>query len=168
MRLFVSIELSPEVLAQIAALQAQLAKTAPLHSVRWTPPEQLHLTMQFLGDIAVEKVGALRDALSAACANCSELKLRAENVGSFPSARNPHVLWIGVSGDAARLSALQNRIASACEPFVERRELAEIARILQTSKAPAFDSWRVTNVKLMRSTLGSAGATHEFLAEFSL
>src|SRR3954451_14970563 len=96
LRLFVAINLPEEIKLRLADLQAQAGQTVR-KSVRWTRPEQIHLTLKFLAHVDEEVVPILCAALARACNGTRPLGLRAETVGCFPRPNSPRVLWIGIN-----------------------------------------------------------------------
>src|ERR687894_1412208 len=64
--------------------------------MRWTRPENIHLTLKFLGDIRAEALDGIRDALGEACAQHASFDTALAELGAFPSARRARVLWVGV------------------------------------------------------------------------
>ena len=96
LQLFIAVTIPEEVKAKIAAAQAELRRVLPERVVRWIRREQFHLTLKFLGDVDAARVGALGEAIRAACRGFSPLALRAERVGFFPDLRYPRVAWVGV------------------------------------------------------------------------
>jgi len=112
-RTFIAFNIPENVLRHIRSIQETLA--AGGISIRWTPVENVHLTLKFLGDIqptAVEKVfKAMTDSVHAA----SPLRLSAKGLGIFPGIHRPRVLWLGLKGDTALLIDLQSRLDAALE-----------------------------------------------------
>lgn len=95
-RLFWAIELPDPVRERLVGIQELLAGSAPAAKVRWTRPEQMHLTLKFVGETAVTT-----DDLTAAVGPhlpAAPLALEVAGVGSF-GGRRPRVLWAGVGGD---------------------------------------------------------------------
>jgi 2'-5' RNA ligase len=81
--------------------------------VRWTSPENLHLTLHFLGEQPRERVELLRMALPPVVAAHDAFALRTGNLGVFPNIRRPRVLWLGLHGPAHRLESLHAALAAA-------------------------------------------------------
>jgi 2'-5' RNA ligase len=96
-RLFVAIELAPAVRDALAALMAQTALDQPVPSARWTPADNLHVTLRFLGSVTSAELPALQAALAQIETDGFELALA--GVGAFPDphSRHPRVLWAGVT-----------------------------------------------------------------------
>ena len=104
-RLFVALVPPAAVRAELAAL------TAPLAGVRWTPADNLHLTMRFIGDTEPAKQAALEEAL--ARVRVEPFILPVEGVGVFPSRGPAKVLWAGVGHGHPRLFQLRQQVDEA-------------------------------------------------------
>ena len=111
MRLFLAINLPSSVVAAIDHEVGALRAAAP--AIRWIPPEKWHLTVRFIGEQPLERVGAIRDAIDAATAGHADAPLAIRGVGAFPNFRRARVVWIGVAPDP-RLEMLHHDIESAC------------------------------------------------------
>lgn len=113
-RLFAGIELPDEARERLARLKQ------PLPGARWIPPENLHLTLRFAGDIENHLARELSDALSDIRERAFSLRLA--GAGSF-GANAPTALWIGVE-KSAELETLQR----ATERAARRAGLAPESR----------------------------------------
>jgi len=67
-RTFIAIELSSRILERLGDLQSRMQQDLPPRLLRWVRPEGIHLTLAFLGEVAVEQVGPITEALGEACA----------------------------------------------------------------------------------------------------
>lgn len=101
-RLFIALT-PPEPVRDTLAPEAD-----PLPGVAWTRPEQLHVTLRFLGDIAEEQIPALIERLRSV--QVAPFILPVETVGTFPPGRPARVLWIGVGSGHPRLFQLRQRL----------------------------------------------------------
>lgn len=160
MRLFVSLELPPEVRTHLAA---------ELAGSRTTDVAQWHITLAFVGewDDPTTLVPGLAEVATAA----APLTLRLHGGGAFPGA-----LWAGVAGDVAGLRRLATGVGAACRaagvqledrpfrPHVTVARRVRDPRRLADYEGPA---WTATQVELVRSHLG-ATARHEVLERFPL
>lgn len=111
MRLFIALALPDEVRAELAQTQRRLRG----HPLRWSPPQGMHLTLQFLGEADAGLVPPLLTALAGL--DVAPLRLRLEGLGGFPNARQPRVVWAGVDGDTVALAALQAAVVAATAPL---------------------------------------------------
>jgi 2'-5' RNA ligase len=115
MRTFMAVELPVAVRSQVQTLQEQLqSELRRLHipnCFRWTPVENLHITLRFLGETSPAQCAAIAQGLDKAASGRSPFSLHLRRLGAFPTLRRPNVLWLGIHGDQTALSALQ----AACE-----------------------------------------------------
>ena len=105
-RAFIAIDLPAEVKQALGDVAAALAAGVPRGAVRWVRPEQIHLTLRFLGDTPIDRLPALAAALDDVAGRHSPFVLRLTTTGCFPNARRPRVVWVGLGGEAAALAAL--------------------------------------------------------------
>ncbi len=108
MRLFIAIPIAESVRAALAEFQSHLA--AGLPGWRWSRPENLHLTLAFLGETNPDKIPRIEGILRRACAEAAPFELELSGLGAFPSARDPRVLYLGCARGEAELSALAGKI----------------------------------------------------------
>ena len=104
-RLFVALVPPATVQAELAAL------AAPLPGVRWTPAENLHLTMRFIGDTGPDRQAALEEAL--ARVRVEPFVLPVGGLGVFPPRGPAKVLWAGVGHGHPRLYQLRKQVDEA-------------------------------------------------------
>lgn len=111
-RCFIAIDFYQDTLQQIIQIQNQLSKDG-LQEIRWMRAENLHITLKFLGDTAVEKITKLKEKMNLVCATMQPFELSFQKLGVFPGWTNPRILWLGFE----RSSSLQNlaeKIGTAC------------------------------------------------------
>ena len=185
LRLFVAISIHERIRNEMIAVQREL-KPLALGDVRWTNAEQLHLTLKFLGNVPGRSLEAVKQSLTAACAEAAPFHLRAEGIGFFPNERQSRVVWVGFAGGENDLADLQLRIERQLAAFAEkpgaekflahatlgrfqkyRRHKTEM--LLPRARAlanHAFGEWRVEAAGLFRSELSPEGARHTRVAVF--
>src|SRR5947209_1656625 len=96
MRLFVAVEISNEVRANIAALISALRSADS--TLRWMNPDNLHLTLKFIGEVPATQLQAI-EAQLAGIRVPQAAKLSFKGLGVFPNDRRPSILWAGVQAD---------------------------------------------------------------------
>lgn len=189
LRLFIAIELSPEVKQSLGRLQADLKQQLPPKVMRWTNPEGIHLTLKFLGDTPEGKVQAVTQGMLAAAAGFEPFELRVAGFGCFPNPRRARVLWVGVPDLPKALAGVQRAIdlqmarldfAREMRPFsphltlgrvsdrispVERQALADL---LDRTQVGDLGLTAVQEVILFKSDLQPGGAVYTALASSRL
>lgn len=176
-RLFVALTLPEPVRAALAAL------AQPLPGVVWTRPEQLHVTLRFLGEVPVERIEPMLARL--APVRVEPFVLPVEGGGSFPPGRPPRVLWIGTGRGHPRLFQLRQRLDDALlaagleldvrtfQPHITLARVSEDAAAaathwLHTHRDFAAPPFRVEAFELYASTLQPPGAVHTLKQRFPL
>jgi RNA 2',3'-cyclic 3'-phosphodiesterase len=104
-RLFVSIELPRSITQRLAELDPHL------RGVRWLAPEQMHLTLSFLSNVATDVEEALKKNLTAIAWKAFFLPI--SGIGTFPGKGRPNILWVGVGTGHPHLFQLHKRVQEA-------------------------------------------------------
>ncbi len=179
-RLFVALTVPADVRDAVQQASTELRRSLRDARIAWARPEQFHLTLKFLGNVDAERVLALISGLHAACAGFAPLKLRAANLGFFPSARSPRVIWVGVDDQDQLLARLQASIETALQDFsaekpnshfqghltlgrvkdIRRHDADTLSAGAAALKSRVFGEWQAETVDLMRSELSPQGARH--------
>lgn len=175
-RLFVAIPLPGEVRVQLSLLQSGLK------GARWVKPENIHLTLRFIGEAPMDEADDIGAALSGIQAPAFTLAL--DGIGSFKWGDRPNALWAGVE-KSEPLAHLQAKVESALVrtglPPGERKFAphATLAR-LKHAKPPRVEAWIIDHVAfhtapfavdrftLFSSFLSSSGAIYTPEAEYVL
>ncbi len=192
MRLFIALELPPEVRQAAAEVTRELKSSGA--DVKWVKPEAMHLTLKFLGEVLEEQAPDIENALKEACAGIAGLELEIKGCGSFPGAKKPQVVWLGMEGQMDQLRGLAGAIEASMELLgfpPERRSfkahltlgrvrrgpkrggkpggsVVPLVRAIAAQKEYQGPVFRADKVVLMKSTLTLAGPIYEPLAEFML
>jgi 2'-5' RNA ligase len=116
-RSFVAVDLGAPVKTQLGVLQHELKARTPAGAVRWVPPDAVHLTLKFLGDVPEERVGEIVAALQRVCGPLAPLSFSVAGAGCFPNLRRPNVVWVGVEDPSGALRALQAAVEKALNPL---------------------------------------------------
>src|SRR5918911_967122 len=179
MRAFVAIFPPPELQAAVTGALETVQRLDD--KVRWLRPENIHLTLKFLGNVQEETLGNLGAALEETCARHKPFDIGLARLGAFPSARRARILWAGVDAGSDRLRALVTDLESALTPLGFEREKRAFTPHLTLGRVrsrPAnFDDlpttigdlrFRVRHIELMESTLSHKGATYRTIEAFPL
>lgn len=167
MRLFFALELNDLARRELDSLQRRLLRNHA--NVQWVKPENLHLTLKFLGEVEENRLPELRQAAEEAAASFSPFLISLEGVGAFPGARHPRVIWVDIQEGRETVVRLARALEEACGrlgfPPEERPFSAHITlgrtRALDSLSAPAFKSnepIRVDRLVLFQSKLSPHGS----------
>jgi RNA 2',3'-cyclic 3'-phosphodiesterase len=177
MRAFVAVFPPPEVRREALAWATRLTSD---DRVRWTRPENVHLTLKFLGDVRAESLDGIRVALGEVCAEHAPFDAVLAELGAFPSARRAKILWVGVGAGSERLRSLAADVDDALaslgferekRPYVPHLTLGRVrGRTLNFDLPPGVEGtgFRVRRVELTESTLAPKGATYRTVGDFAL
>ncbi|MEW5913664.1 MAG: RNA 2',3'-cyclic phosphodiesterase [Thermodesulfobacteriota bacterium] len=115
MRSFVALEMPAAVKEHAAQIVRRLKASGA--DVKWVPPDNLHLTLKFLGEVDPVRLPELIAALEGACAGRPALHLSVAGCGAFPKPSAPRVVWLGLEGQTAELAGLAAAMEEAMEPL---------------------------------------------------
>jgi 2'-5' RNA ligase len=181
MRLFVALTPPADVVAELQAMVAALRELEP--ELRWSRPEQWHLTLAFLGEVGDESRDELARRLGRAAGRYSPLSVSFGGGGRF----GHRVLWTRVHGerdrlrrlaDSVRAAARRSGLATEQRPYRPHLTLARATtaavdlRPLVDALAPyQGSSWTADELHLVRSRLGAGPggtALHETVRSWPL
>jgi 2'-5' RNA ligase len=183
MRLFIGIELPDNVRAAAANAAARfrdrLSREAPGIRLRWVEPDNLHITLWFLGEMSEPTAEALVTALEKPL-GAGAVTLRIAGAGAFPEHGPPRALWLGLTSGRDGLLTIHDRLTQTLKPLgyepekrpfaphltmarvkdARRSDVAALRRILRdfTSEVGQSD---VRHVTLFRSRLSPKGSQYE-------
>ncbi|MDM8515331.1 RNA 2',3'-cyclic phosphodiesterase [Desulfobacterales bacterium HSG16] len=107
-RAFIAIKLPESVTSGILDLQKDLKNKGLV--IKWVRPENIHLTLKFLGNISLVEVNAAKHAILDTTVNFAPFVLTAAKIGVFATVRKPRILWTGIKGDTKHLVDLQKSL----------------------------------------------------------
>lgn len=107
-RTFIAVELAPGVKHRAGELIKKLKPTGA--DVNWVPPQEMHLTLKFLGEISRDEIIPLCRLTQEVAAKFQPFDLGFSGTGAFPHTDHPRSLWIGVEEGLEELRALQTAL----------------------------------------------------------
>ena len=181
MRLFVALDLPDPVRHAITELIAKLQPKS--RTARWIRPENLHITLKFIGHVGNEKSDPIQNALSS-IRTTQPIELHFRGMGFFPNEHRPRAFWCGIaaSPNLADLAADIDRalvplgVEAETRPFTPHLTLArfksdegirEVVQAATNMKSTDFGAATETNFHLYDSLLKSTGAQYNRVASFS-
>ena len=179
-RTFIAVPLPNDVRSQLGVCARRMAAAWPDGTVRWVAADNLHLTLRFLGETAVEDLPRLQAGLDAIGTRHDRFTLTVAGIGCFPNTRRPRVIWAGLEGQQQALGRLQQAVEGMVQGFdwpAESRPFhphLTLGRVRDggSGNRPLTESWAadppsrsfaVDSLKLIQSVLGPAGARYTTL-----
>jgi len=184
MRAFIGIALPSAIREALGELQGELARSQA--DVKWVLPEQLHVTLKFLGEITELQRQAVEAMLRKMAEPEAPFQLSLEGVGAFPSIHAPRVIWVGIRAGKERVERIAHAIEREGErirlqkderPFAAHvtlgrvrspQRLKPLADQLQAVVWQPLAPWRVESLTLYESRLSSSGPSYTVLADAPL
>lgn len=185
LRSFIAVEISPNVRARATQLIKTLSGTDA--KIKWVEPHNLHLTLVFLGDVQMEEVPQLCEAMQRAVAELPPFDLEVRGAGAFPDARRPRTIWMGVSRGTEEMVALHDAVEDALADLGYRpegrryrphltlgrvrqapRDSKELIRLLEEHSDYLADVMSVADITLFSSELTKEGPLYEPLGSAEL
>ena len=179
MRIFVSIGWSKEAIAFLQTWQEKLHREYGIRGY-WRKPNNLHLTLKFVGEVGEAEIPAIHQALAEVGSRFSPFDCSFKGLGVFPNVMAPRILWLGVQ--SPMLFSLQGAIESALRnigvPPEHRGYRPHITlasggidgideRALKMHKTIVRNE-RITSFELMQSVMEHGGHVYHTLGVYAL
>lgn len=181
-RMFIAIPIPGEVTSRIREVELELGRS--LSGVKWVEPENLHITLKFLGNVPSNRVEEIAEGLRRAARGLPSFKIGLTGIGCFPPGGNPRVIWVGIREGGGELRRFSSRVEEEMEGIGFPREKRQFvphltlgrARdgfqdprgVLGTYQTVEFGSFMTRSIRLMRSRLTRSGPIYSLLAEADL
>ncbi|MBI4521101.1 MAG: RNA 2',3'-cyclic phosphodiesterase [Gemmatimonadetes bacterium] len=176
MRLFIAVNLPKKEKMRIHRAARPLREAG--YPVRWVPPDLVHITLKFLGEILADYQESIMQSLRRVAEKTYDFELELSGFGGFPTLRRPRVIWAGVDPTPAlrclkqdlewEFSALGfEREPRAFQPHITLGRAERDATVGQfrrldelASEATYSAKIGVHRIDLMRSQLAASGSTY--------
>ncbi len=180
-RSFIAINITETLRAEFSEIISVLKKSGS--DMKWVRPENLHLTLKFLGNVEIQKLEAIKTGLKNALSGNTSFDISFEGIGCFPNFRKPRVIWIGIKA-APDLQNIYRDVENALFPlgidkekrsfsphltlgrFNSTKRLQVLTDIMTPFRDKKFGAMRVNKISLMKSELLKEGARYSVIAEF--
>jgi RNA 2',3'-cyclic 3'-phosphodiesterase len=96
LRSFIAVEIPAEIQSKLASATAPLQMALPKPLIRWVAPQNVHLTLKFLGDVSPASLKKLAESLKTEVVNHETFNLTVGGFGTFPNPRRARIIWIGL------------------------------------------------------------------------
>jgi len=184
MRLFIAVNLDEDLRKKIIPLVESFVKTGA--DVKWVKPENLHLTLKFLGEVKEDKVPTIEQVLTPLFANFGQFKVEFFGFGVFPNLSSPRVIWMGINQGKNELKELSEKIENSLVSLgfpKEKREFTahltlgrirtlkgkeSLVRKIEENLTTEVGLQEVKKIYLMQSSLHPTGPTYKTVKEWNL
>ncbi len=178
MRTFIALELSEEMKEELARLQEELKKAG--QDVKWVNPENIHLTIKFLGNTDESKIEQIKKILDDTSSQTRPFEISLFMLGAFPSLEYPRVIWAGIDkgcAEAEKIAALAEKrlenigFGKEKRPFSAHltlgrvrsgRNKSELKEIISSLEVKPI-SCAIKHITLFQSTLTPRGSIYTSL-----
>jgi 2'-5' RNA ligase len=180
MRVFIAIDLPEEIRKGLGELQRALRPVTG--TARWVPPDAIHITLKFIGEVAETRIRDIDSALAGL--SWKPIMVTVRGVGFFPGNRSPRVFWAGLMapmmpGFAEKLDARLEQLGfdkdkRAFRPHItlararENRMDNSLVAAAQSYEQHEFGSFSADRFFLFQSELKPTGAVYTKLKEYCL
>ncbi|MCP5006948.1 MAG: RNA 2',3'-cyclic phosphodiesterase [Planctomycetes bacterium] len=183
-RIFIAIEIEKRIKERILEFIKNLKNTDT--GVRWVASDNLHLTVKFIGDVDPVILPSLIKSLDNVASLFRPFRLQIRNVGFFPTAERPRVLFVGLRDKENYLARIFEETEKAVEEFGIKRESRKfvghitigrtksqkhIHRLKEAVHCNAerfFGQENVNHFSLIQSELTRGGPIYTTLKQFKL
>ena len=189
LRAFIAVPLPPAITQQLADVQRRLRRGCPEQAVGWVKPENIHLTLFFLGDILPERQAPIEAGLSVVARNVRSFTFSVQGAGAFPNLNRPRVIWVGLQEPTGQLALLHSAVNEAManagfqpedrrfSPHLtlgrirqraSREDAQTMGEAVRRAEVGHLGEVPVGQMILFRSVLKSSGAEYTPLARFAI
>jgi len=181
MRTFIAIPIPENIRLFLTRIQADIRDNRVKAS--WTRKASMHLSLRFLGDIELEDIKMIIQAMKTTAATCEPFTLSAQGVGVFPGIKKARVIWAGIQGQVAQLEMIQRTLEKYLQlagikgdkkrfsphftlgRFKGPVDIRKLEKIMQDFQQCTSDDCLITSMILYKSDLKPSGAVHTPLFE---
>jgi 2'-5' RNA ligase len=178
-RTFIALNLDGSLLESIKKVIEKLASSKA--GVKWVAPQNVHLTLKFLGNVEEARLPDIYAACERAASGSEPMELEIRQLGCFPNSKRPRVVWLGIEKDSEALIQLQNKVEHELElvgfPSENRKftahltigrvkgqqGISKLCQLIEEENNIFVGSMRADNFSVMKSRLLPSGPIYSEL-----
>jgi 2'-5' RNA ligase len=107
-RTFIAVAIDKAIRDRAVVLQEALGRAGA--DVKWVEPENMHVTLLFLGEVEDRTLPAVCRVVAEVAAGLAPFEMSVAGAGCFPNARRPKTLWVGIGEGLQELVALHDAL----------------------------------------------------------
>jgi RNA 2',3'-cyclic 3'-phosphodiesterase len=185
LRTFIALDLGKTIRDRLVSLQENFAKITT--GVKWVEPQNLHITLLFLGEVEDREIPAVCRAVEEVAQSLGSFSMSVEGAGCFPNARRPNTLWVSVGAGVQETCKLHDALepplmALGCYRREERKFTPHVTLgRIRSVQAPTgfaqalakYQTWKagdvtIRDVHVMSSELTPTGPVYTVLSRAKL
>ena len=186
-RSFIAIDIPDDIRDSIGKVSCQIKAGLPGIPFRWVAPQNIHLTLRFLGEISQDQITCLIQNTQPVLAKLANTTITVAGIGAYPSSRRARVIWIGVTSSPALsplIIALNEKLA-ACRISDDDKffsphltlcrlrnlstfDYAKVDSMLSSIRVGSLGSFRVNSIKVYKSDLSPSGPVYTCMYNFPI
>lgn len=188
MRTFVAIDFSAEIREKIGEIINYFKTQTPDYALKWVEPQNLHMTIKFLGEVSEGHLQAIKDVLADNLKGKSAFEIEVTGMGMYPSTQKPRVIWLGIEGSEP-LKDIHKSLDLALQKVsippdkrglsphltigrvrknVETLIVQDIGKTLSQFKIDSLGKYTIDKIVLYKSTLTPKGPIYDPLLSIPL
>jgi RNA 2',3'-cyclic 3'-phosphodiesterase len=154
--------------------------------VRWVKPENIHLTLKFLGDVQEGDLDKISSTVAGHCLNVAPVTSFFTGIGAFPDLRCPKIVWGGLDDDSRAITSLAGDLEKSLagygipqeqrpfKPHVtigrvrSQHNVRNLTDLIDEMSSDHIIEQKFTKMILYQSTLTTQGPLYEVLREFDM
>ncbi len=183
-RAFIAIGIDSEIKDRLSEYLSKLKRTGA--DIKWVAPENIHLTLKFIGYIEKESLINLNKIINDAVSGIGPFSISIGNIGAFPDLKKPRVVFVCVEERGNNLLRIYERLNKGVEQLGIKKEskkyvghitlgrvksqknISKLKNALNSGTEYCFGLEKVTSLSLMQSRLTSTGPIYTRLNNFIL
>jgi len=182
-RIFIAVKVEAEesLLKLISSLKSRLSN----ESIKWTNPDNIHITLSFLGDTEENLIKVIKSMLKDKCEGSGKFELIIRGSGVFRNLNDPKIIWIGIE-PSEKLMRLNGFIMKGLKelgvsmeerPFKPHLTIGRIKHLndkeslealMEKYRDSEIQKTRVNEVILYESILLQSGPVYKPITRFNL
>ncbi|MFB6181865.1 MAG: RNA 2',3'-cyclic phosphodiesterase [Candidatus Magasanikbacteria bacterium] len=181
MRTFISLPVAEEVKTKVKNAQKQIQANNKGPDIKWTKPEQMHVTLKFIGDIDQDDIGDLSQIIEKASGSIRPFELSYFKLDVFPHPDNPSVIIDKLKESSGRESfELEKNLRAYLKKygfqFDKKKWIPHVTlgRVKEDNADIRFPntnqefSWEVNEIHLKKSELSQQGPGYTTIESFKI
>ena len=181
LRTFIAVELPDSLHKELAQLETILRRSGA--DVKWVNPENIHITLKFLGYVTPENIKKIEKLLDGLARPFAPFSITAEGIGAFPKLLYPRVIWVGIKDTSGKIKEIAEKLDDALLKLGFEKESREFTAHLTLGRVRSLKNKeklkelieknpfscdidiQVGKVVLFKSTLTQSGSIYTKLHE---